>query len=159
MANSDVDVLSAPWYTRLFRHAVSWLPVPSSWRGADPVESRAVRMKSELSKASNAPILLKDCIQTAFIYDQFVALANPASPLYHNLQHVAELAFDACIGMLKYWRWLVEKATSNASNDFAEQDVNMDSALLQAVTDTLEYVSSCPGCRHSYVQLNRDLGA
>ena len=115
-------------------------------------------MKSELSKTPNVPIFLKDCVQTAFIYDRFAVHAEPTSPLYHDLQSVAELAFDACIGMLEHWEWLVRKTKSNAPNPIAEQEVTMDFTLLQAVTNTLECVSSCRANTSPQIHLNHNLG-
>ena len=97
-------------------------------------------MKFELSKTANVPVFLADCLQSAFIYDTFAVHANPTSPLYDDFQHVAEQAFNACIGMLKYWRRLVKNTTSNASNHDPEQEITMDFTLLQAVTDALGYV-------------------
>jgi len=120
---------------RLLWRAVSWLPFSSSWRSAVFRESRAAKVKFELSKTADVPIFLKDCLQSAFIYDTFAVHAHPTSPLYDDFQRVAEQAFNACIGMLKYWRRLVKNTTSNASNH--DSEITMDITLLQAVTDAL----------------------
>lgn len=111
----------------LFSWVLSWLP--SSWRGAELKLSRPARVKSELSKNPDAPVPLKHCIQAAFLYDGLAVQENPTSPLYHDIQSVTELAFDACVGMLEYWKWLVENTASNG------QEVTMDLTLREAVTD------------------------
>ena len=149
------------------RSAMSWLWLAVSWlwsavfwlwsqRGADPLESRAARAVSELSKNPNAPIFLKDCLRTALIYDKLAVRQEPTSPLYHDIQNVAEQAFDTCISMLNYWKWLVGTATPDGSSSVSK-GVVMDFTLLQAATDALEYVLNC--AHRSLVHFNRNSGA
>ena len=67
----------------------------------------------------------------ALMFDATAAYANPASPLYDEIQRVARLALDACVNMLQYWRL----ANNNAPG--ALTTATVDFTLFQAVTDTL----------------------
>jgi hypothetical protein len=142
------------------RSAMSWLWLAVSWlwsqRGADPLESGAARAVSELSKNPNAPIFLKDCLRTALLYDKLAVRQEPTSPLYHDIQSVAEQAFDTCISMLNYWKWLVGTSAPDGSSSVSK-GVVMDFTLLQAATDALEYVLNC--AHRSLVHFNRNSGA
>lgn len=109
---------------------VEWLRNLSSWRGARLIKSHAARAKSEFSGCPGVPVILEDCLQTAFVLDISASCATLPLPV----QRVPEQAFEACIHLLRYWKWLVNNAPSH---DASKQGVTIDLTLFQAVTDTL----------------------